>query len=136
MWNYGRTKFGERDIDEEQAVGNEKPGQPTGFAPYNSYNPQINIDSSNAEYILIDKNNFTNFLSIFPCKKCLQETLEVKLNDLKGYAPTLSVAYVVQIWLKLCVPDFRPNVEEGIDKRRIWCKSENCEGFFLSGKWS
>lgn len=77
--------------DEDQTVGNNKPGKPTGFALYNSYNPQINIDSSNEEYILVDKKNLTNLLSIFPCKNCLQETLEVKLNNLKGYAHTLSV---------------------------------------------
>lgn len=65
--------------------------KPTGFALYNSYMPEVNIENNSVEYMLVSCNKLIDLLSSFPCKECFHDNLDVKLDVTKGFSHTLSI---------------------------------------------
>lgn len=81
------------DSDTNAIEQDEPVDKKTGFALYSSYNNEIFVDENATKYILVDVNQLSNFVGLFPCPKCLSKnSIKMKEPTVKGYANIFTIS--------------------------------------------
>lgn len=81
------------DSDTNAIEQDEPVDKKTGFALYSSYNNEIFVDENATKYILVDVNQLSNFVGLFPCPECLSKnSIKMKEPTVKGYANIFTIS--------------------------------------------